>query len=1360
MKQQYYLGLDMGTNSVGWAVTDENYQLLRAKGKDLWGVRMFEIALSSADRRAHRVSRRRLQRQRVKIGLLKDYFHDAVCREDPSFFIRLENSKYHLEDKDEIVRQKYAVFHDKDYSDTDYYREYPTIFHLRKALMEDICDHEHRYARFVFLALLNMFKHRGHFLVANLSDDGNLGSVALLYQDFRDIVKEKTDLDFPESFDMQAFQDTLSNRDYSRTQKVEMLGELLGIGKSDKQKYEFIKAFCGLTVDPAKLFPERADKGAEGKTVKFSFTDAGYDEKYPDILVSAGAENEELLETMKQLHDAAQLAGIRNGFDSLSEARFDSYEKHKKDLALLKAVVRRLFTAEKYDELFRSEKDGSYSAYVNSFNAGTKKRRNMKARKADDLYETLKKLMKGKESDSDVQYIMDEISKGTFLPKQLTSENGVIPNQVHVSEMKRILANAEKYLPFLLEVNEKGYTVSEQIIQLFSFQVPYYVGPVTENSQKNQGNGWVIRKSEGDVLPWNIEDKIDLKATSEKFIERLVRKCSYIDGETVLPKGSLLYERFAVLNEINNIRIRGEKISVGLKQDIYKDLFEKGRKVTRKALEKYLKSVKGVLEDPADLTGIDIAVNNSLNTYGKFNSLFGDKIREDEYQALAEDIVYWCTVYGDSRKFLKEKLEERYHGKLTEDQVKRILGFRFKDWGRLSRAFLELPGCDPSTGEIVPLIRMMWDTNLNMMELINSPEYGFRDELGRRAGASTKVLKEFRSEDLKEYYFSAPVRRMIWQTLQIIQELEHVLGGAPEKIFIEMTRQPDDRKQRTVSRKNKFTDLYNNVKDETAAWRREWKELVQKEDESGRLRSKKMYLYLTQMGKCMYTGRTIDLKDLFDDNLYDIDHIYPREFVKDDNIDNNLVLVYKPENNRKSDDYPLDHVVFQKQHDFWKRLRDLGFINAEKYLRLTCRTPLSDEQKAEFIARQLVETSQGTKGVADLLKQLLPENSTVIYAKASNVSRFRQQNGFLKSRSVNDFHHAQDAYLNIVVGNVYYTKFTQNPLNFIKNEYTSDPKKNHYNLDRMFKWDVMRGGKTAWVAAKKGNEGSIATVKRVLSRNTPLITRLCYEGHGGILNQTIYSAEKATKELYVPLKSSDPKLQDVTKYGGYTNASTAYFFLAEHKQKKAFVRTLETVPIYMAGKIQTREDLEVYCRDVLKLEAPRICVEKILLQSLVSINGYDVYLSGKTDNRVILKNAVQLCLGQEWINYIHEIEHAVESSNYKDVTAEDNMRLYEELVLKHREGVYARRPNYMGDKLQSHTEDFRKLGIEDQCRTILEILKLSVVGTGEANLTLIGEKASSGKIRHSKKLSSSEEIWQINRSVTGIYENRSDLMKV
>jgi CRISPR-associated endonuclease Csn1 len=37
---KYYLGLDMGTNSVGWAVTDIQYNILKVKGKDLWGIRV------------------------------------------------------------------------------------------------------------------------------------------------------------------------------------------------------------------------------------------------------------------------------------------------------------------------------------------------------------------------------------------------------------------------------------------------------------------------------------------------------------------------------------------------------------------------------------------------------------------------------------------------------------------------------------------------------------------------------------------------------------------------------------------------------------------------------------------------------------------------------------------------------------------------------------------------------------------------------------------------------------------------------------------------------------------------------------------------------------------------------------------------------------------------------------------------------------------------------------------------------------------------------------------------------------------------------------------------------------------------
>ena len=96
------------------------------------------------------------------------------------------------------------------------------------------------------------------------------------------------------------------------------------------------------------------------------------------------------------------------------------------------------------------------------------------------------------------------------MPKQLTASNGVIPNQVHAKEMKKILSNAERYLPFLREKDETGLSVSEKIMKLFSFQIPYYVGPTTEKSNKDGGNGWVVRKEEGQVLPWNIDEKIDM----------------------------------------------------------------------------------------------------------------------------------------------------------------------------------------------------------------------------------------------------------------------------------------------------------------------------------------------------------------------------------------------------------------------------------------------------------------------------------------------------------------------------------------------------------------------------------------------------------------------------------------------------------------------------------------------------------------------------------------------------------------------------------------------------------------------------------------------------------------------------------
>lgn len=314
-------------------------------------------------------------------------------------------------------------------------------------------------------------------------------------------------------------------------------------------------------------------------------------------------------------------------------------------------------------------------------------------------------------------------------------------------------------------------------------------------------------------MPWNIDEKIDMEKTSEEFINRLIRTCTYINGEKVMPKASLLYEQFCVLNEINNIRVDGERISPELKQSIYTELFQSGKKVTRKKLCNFLQC-KGAIQSEEQVTGIDVTINNSLSSYGRMYAIFGDKLKEDKYKNIAEDIIRWGTIYGDSTDMFRKKLEMYVQqGILTKEQVKRIAGYKFKDWARFSRALLELQGCDKSTGECISLIRAMWEYNLNFMELINSSDFTFREELENKKNTSLKTLSDFEFSDLDEYYFSAPVKRMIWQTLLIIRELESVLGSLPERIFIEMTRTDEEKGDngRKNSRGRELLESYKGI---------------------------------------------------------------------------------------------------------------------------------------------------------------------------------------------------------------------------------------------------------------------------------------------------------------------------------------------------------------------------------------------------------------------------------------------------------------------------------------------------------------------------------------------------------------------
>ena len=165
---EYFIGLDIGTSSVGWAVTNTKYELIKFNGKKMWGSRLFDEASTAEDRRRHRTSRRRTQRRVDRINLLEEIFSKEMAKVDPDFFMRLKESKFHLEDKSKP--EKSIIFKGTEDGDKKYYEKYPTIYHLRNALMNTCDDVD---IRELYMAVHHIIKYRGHFLFkGEITDSG------------------------------------------------------------------------------------------------------------------------------------------------------------------------------------------------------------------------------------------------------------------------------------------------------------------------------------------------------------------------------------------------------------------------------------------------------------------------------------------------------------------------------------------------------------------------------------------------------------------------------------------------------------------------------------------------------------------------------------------------------------------------------------------------------------------------------------------------------------------------------------------------------------------------------------------------------------------------------------------------------------------------------------------------------------------------------------------------------------------------------------------------------------------------------------------------------------------------------------
>ena len=1346
MSEKYYLGLDMGTGSVGWAVTNPNYEIIRKHGKSLWGSRLFDTAETAEDRRMHRTARRRRDREKYRINVLQEIFSEEINKVDPGFFLRMKESRYVPEDKRDSNGNcpdfPYALFVDSDYNDKDYHKEFPTIYHLRKMLME---TDEMPDIRLVYLAIHHMMKHRGHFLLS-----GDINSV----RDFRNVFTSLNQCLIDEELD------------YNIGDKNEIINDAEAIlsdkncTKSDKKK-KLIKLFeaktkcekavltliSGGKISLADIFGDTSLN--ESERPKISFSDSNYDDYVLEV-ESELAERFYIIEQAKAVYDWSVLADILGKHESLSEAKVEVYEKHKTDLRLLKDLAKEYLTEEDYKEMFvvTDGKISNYPAYIGmtKYN-GRKVDLDGKLCVRDDFYKYIKNKFKIGKTDclikdiAVLENITSDMENGLFMPKQVNGDNGVIPYQVHLFELKHILENLECKSDCIKDNKDK-------IIQLFTFRIPYYVGPLNVVRDENDSKfTWAKRNSNEKIYPWNFEEVIDVEESAERFIKRMTNKCTYLYGEDVLPKDSLLYSKFMVLNELNNVRLNGDKLTVELKQAIYNDLFKRKRKVTQKALKNYLEKEGICKKNEAEITGIDGDFKGSLKAYHDFKQkLSGIELSDAEKETIIVNIV----LFGDDKKLLKSRIGKLFP-QLTDGQKKALCSLTYTGWGRLSKEFLEnITAPAPGTGEVWSIINALWETNDNLMQLL-SKEYLFMEQVEEHNKGKKK--SELTYETVNKLYVSPAVKRQIWQTIKVVKEIKKIMGGDPERVFIEVAREKQDN-NRTVSRKNKLIDLYKKCKEEEKDWISE----LNSYDEN-RLRSDKLYLYYTQKGRCMYTGEIINLEELWDNTKYDIDHIYPQSKVMDDSL-NNRVLVKKNINAAKSDTYPLDQSIRSHMITFWKSLLDKGFIEKEKYERLTRTTPFSDNELAGFIARQLVETRQGTKAVAEILQEVFPE-ADIVYSKAKVVSEFRHKFDLFKVREMNDLHHAKDAYLNVVVGNTYFVKFTKDAAWFIRN----NPGRS-YSLNNMFtsKYDAERNGEIAWKSDKNGGKGTIETVRKVMDKNDILVSRRTHIVKGELFNQQLLKKGNGQ----VPIKGSDSRLHNINNYGGYNSATGAYFMLAESDDKKGnLIRTIEDVPIYLKDRIEQSDEERIkYLEEYKGLKNPQVLIKCIKKDTLFKINGFPLYLAGRAGKKLIFKNACQLVLNKDSQLVLKDIikfnkrlmqNKDLKITDYDGINFDNTEKLYDVFALKLSDSLYSKRPNNQKETICNNKDKFLALKLEDRCVVLMEILHLFQSVSMASNLTMISGTGRSGIIQLSNNITKIENISIECCSVTSVFNKKIDI---
>ncbi|MGT2753563.1 type II CRISPR RNA-guided endonuclease Cas9 [Streptococcus ovis] len=1397
--QKYSIGLDIGVSSVGYAVVTEDHKVpsfkFRVFGetekkyikKNLIGSTIFESAEPAQDTRLFRTSSRRLERRNNRIKYLREIFKEEIDKVDKNFYRRLDETFRIVDDKSDDIRIKHPFFGKKDL-EKEFHQQYPTIYHLRKYLADMPDTEEKADIREVYMALSHILKYRGNFLTTRDINPNNI-DIKEKWKDFVLACQECFDMELPDGYE--EFYTVLKEK-LARKDKVKTMVSLFPKEESKKDTSVF-KQLLHLLFGLSTKFKVCFELDEEPD---LDFLKENYDEKLSELLCVISDDFSNVFACLKSFNDTLLLSDMlthKGGTHArFSATMIDRYEEHRKDLQRLKSFVKQNLSEQDYLDIFgkKTEKgfvvDKEIRGYAGYINNKTK---------IDDFYSYLSNKIKMLEG---ADYFLDKIEHKTLLRKLRTVDNGAIPNQIHAYEFVKIIDRQGKNYPFLLENKEK-------LLKILTVRIPYFVGPLAQKDGsrfswyvKNEAPNVLDSDDEdtkaGKIRPWNIDQLVNMNETRKEFINNLIGEDTVLLNKKVLPKRSLIYEELMLHNELTRVKYKNkygktDSFKSDVRKAIIKDLFkDTSKRVTVKQLVNYLQNCHDELKVVEIVAGVRQSFNASLKTYNDFKNIFSAQMLDsEEYQNELEEIVKIITVFED-KKSIKDYFKKNFSNFLSDEQIDQLSKLRYKGWGEYSQELLTNIRDEDTGFNLLQFVRTD-DRNRNLQQLISDDKLSFKHKISEIQSQS--LQSDTLSESIKEIAGSPALKRGILNSIKIVDELVDIIGYPPQKIVIEMAREnmtTEEGKKKSKPRKTKLEQALKRM--ETDLLVDNGKNKGQLKYSNEELQSEKLYLYCLQNGKDMYSldkdgnPETIDYNQL---NQYEVDHIIPYSHLPIDSIDNK-VLTRRINNQNKEANIPNKDIV-RKMKPFWEQLYEAKLISQVKFQRLTTaeRTPngvLTEDMKAGFIERQLVETRQIIKHVARILDGRF-ESSKIVTLKSQLVSNFRNTFHLPKIRELNDYHHAHDAYLNVVIAQTLLKAYPKLAPELVYGQYRkfnrheenkATVKKHLYsNVMKFFNSPETKVSKEVWSCSR-----DLPIIKKVLYKSQINFVKRTVIKKGGFFNQNPVgqnSTKLAPENLYPIKQGLNPSI-----YGGYgpLNSALSVLIIAEkmnnRTNKTKLVKELHDIDIidykrFNENPIDFLNSPEFLSKNDFSRVKNYIQIPKYSL--VQQANGGKMMIESSTN----LHKATQFKLTESQSELFYHMKRYLTKSNLMDLKDEMAVKESVNFIEQHSdefdklaEAIFNFSRKYLGETagLKSLESGYNNRNFKDfQCNdevvryyyeNFLKMFEFVKSGVSRDIKTYFSEKNSVARPRYkpnSKLLSAT----LIHQSITGLYETRIDLSK-